>query len=82
MPRITLLILMSLIAAWIISLGSAGVSVHTPPARRMSELINNSEDFGFPISDKPIWFTEVPTHMVVDRVHGGITPGHGSLPVP
>jgi hypothetical protein len=50
------------------------------PNRRMGELLNNSEDLRV-IQDEweRIWFTDQPSHMVVDRVHGGITPGQGNL---
>lgn len=46
------------------------------PNRRMHQLQNNSEDLRV-IQDEweRIWFTDQPSHMVVDRVHGGITPG-------
>lgn len=50
------------------------------PNRRMGELLNQSEDLRV-VQDEweRIWFTDQPSHMVVDRVHGGITPGQGNL---
>lgn len=43
------------------------------PNRRMPELLNNSEDIRV-IEDEweRFWFTDQPSHMNVDRVHGGI----------
>lgn len=70
----------------VVALSNTGCLINiysSNPQRRMSQLLNNSEDLRV-IQDEwdRIWFTDQPSHMVVDRVHGGITPGHGSLPVP
>lgn len=46
------------------------------PNRRMHELQNNSEDLRV-IQDEweRAWFVDQPSHMVVDRVHGGMNAG-------
>lgn len=43
------------------------------PNRRMTELINQSEGLRL-IEDEweRIWFTDEPSHLTPDRVHGGI----------
>jgi hypothetical protein len=43
------------------------------PNRRMHELINNSEDLRqIEYEWERIWFTDQPSHMTPERVHGGI----------
>jgi len=64
-------------------LGNTGCLINiysSNPNRRMGQLLNNSEDLRV-IQDEweRIWFTDQPSHLVVDRVHGGITPGQGNL---
>jgi hypothetical protein len=43
------------------------------PNRRILELLNNSEDLRV-IQDEweRIWFTDQPSHLTPERVHGGI----------
>ena len=69
-----------------VALGNTGCLINiysSDPKRRMGELLNTSEDFRVIMDEwERIWFTDQPSHMVVDRVHGGITPGQGNLPVP
>ena len=43
------------------------------PTRRIKELLNNSEDLRqIELEWERIWFTDQPSHMTYDRVHGGI----------
>jgi hypothetical protein len=43
------------------------------PNRRMTELLNNSEDLRqIEYEWERIWFTDQPSHMTPERVHGGI----------
>ena len=43
------------------------------PTRRIQELLNNSEDLRqIELEWERIWFTDQPSHMTYDRVHGGI----------
>ena len=50
------------------------------PSRRSGQLLNTSEDLRQALDEwERIWFLDQPSHMVVDRVHGGITPGQGNL---
>jgi hypothetical protein len=43
------------------------------PNRRMHELLNNSEDLRqIEYEWERIWFTDQPSHMTPERVHGGI----------
>lgn len=43
--------------------------------REMHQMIENSEDLRIiEATDQQIW-ADQPSHMIVDRVHGGITPG-------
>ena len=69
----------------VVALSNTGCLINiysSNPQRRMGELLNNSEDLRVMMDEwERIWFTDQPSHMVVDRVHGGITPGQGSLPV-
>jgi hypothetical protein len=50
------------------------------PNRCMGELLNTSEDLRV-LQDEweRIWFIDQQSHLTVDRVHGGITPGQGNL---
>jgi hypothetical protein len=43
------------------------------PNRRMDELLNTSEDLRQIENEwERIWFTDQPSHMTPERVHGGI----------
>jgi hypothetical protein len=43
------------------------------PNRRMNELINQSEDLRqIELEWERIWFTDQPSHLTPERVHGGI----------
>ncbi len=57
-------------------LGNAGCLINiysSDPNRRMRELLNTSEDLRqIEYEWERIWFTDQPSHMTPERVHGGI----------
>ena len=61
--------------AWVV-LGNTGCFLNiysSDPNRRMHELLNNSEDLRqIEYEWERIWFTDEPSHMTPERVHGGI----------
>jgi hypothetical protein len=65
-----------LIAAIALSLSNAGCLINiysSDPNRRMQELIWTSEDLRqIEYEWERIWFTDQPSHMTPERVHGGI----------
>lgn len=64
-----------LIAAALV-LGNTGCLINiysSDPNRRMRELLNTSEDLRqIEYEWERIWFTDEPSHMTPERVHGGI----------
>ena len=45
----------------------------TDPNRRLTELLNSSEDLkAIEYEWRTIWFTDQPSHLTPERVHGGI----------
>jgi hypothetical protein len=64
------------IAAAVIALGNTGCLINiysADPNRRMHELLNTSEDMRqIEYEWERIWFTDQPSHMTPERVHGGI----------
>ena len=67
---------LSLTALTALVLGNAGCLINiysSDPNRRMRELLNNSEDLRqIEYEWERIWFTDQPSHMTPERVHGGI----------
>lgn len=65
---------LSLAAAW--GLANAGCFINiysSDPNRRMHELLNTSEDLRQIENEwERIWFTDQPSHMTPERIHGGI----------
>jgi hypothetical protein len=57
-------------------LGNAGCFLNiysSDPNRRITELLNNSEDLRVIEEEwERIWFTDQPSHLNPNRVHGGI----------
>jgi hypothetical protein len=57
-------------------LGNAGCFLNiysADPNRRIVELLNNSEDIRqIEYEWERIWFTDQPSHLTPERVHGGI----------
>ena len=67
-------LLLALFAACV--LGNAGCFINlysSDPNRRITELLNVSEDLRtIEYEWERIWFTDQPSHLTPDRVHGGI----------
>ena len=65
-----------LICVAVCAFNNAGcfVSIYSSnPTKRIQELLNNSEDLRqIELEWERIWFTDQPSHMTYDRVHGGI----------
>jgi hypothetical protein len=67
-------LLVGAVAAVMLSNTGCLINIYSSnPNRRMNELMNTSEDLR-QIEDEweRIWFTDQPSHMTPDRVHGGI----------
>ena len=67
-------LLMVVVAACV--LGNAGCLLNlysADPNRRMAELLNVSENLRVMEYEwERIWFTDQPSHLTPDRIHGGI----------
>ena len=67
-------LLWTLVAALV--LGNAGCFLNiysSDPNQRILQLLNNSEDLRqIEYEWKRIWFTDQPSHLTPERVHGGI----------
>jgi hypothetical protein len=68
-------VLMLVVAAALVG-GNVGCFLNaysSQPIRRINELINQSEDLR-QIQDEMerFWFTNQPSHMTYDRIHGGL----------
>jgi hypothetical protein len=67
-----------LLLALVAGVGLAGTGCFLPiypsdPQRRMEALLNNSEDLRQIEAEwSRFWFTDQPSHMTNDRIHGGI----------
>lgn len=65
-----------LTAAAVLMLSNTGCFLNiysSDPNRRMRELLNTSEDMRqIEYEWERIWFTDQPSHMTPERVHGGI----------
>jgi hypothetical protein len=65
---------LSLVAALV--LGNAGCFINiysSDPNRRILELLNTSEDLRqIEYEWERIWFTDQPSHLTPERIHGGI----------
>jgi hypothetical protein len=68
------LLLLAAVAA--LGLGNTGCLLNiysSDPNRRMNELLNTSEDLRqIEYEWERIWFTDEPSHLTPERVHGGI----------
>ncbi len=65
-----------LVAGAALAMGNAGCLLNiysSNPNRRILELLNNSEDLRqIEYEWERIWFTDEPSHLTPERVHGGI----------
>jgi hypothetical protein len=68
--------LLPLVLVAVCVLNSAGCLINiysSDPNRRIIELLNNSEDLRTIQNEwERIWFTDQPSHLTPERVHGGI----------
>jgi hypothetical protein len=68
--------LLLLVAAAGLILGSTGCFINlysSNPNRRILELLNQSEDLRqIEYEWERIWFTDQPSHLTPERVHGGV----------
>jgi hypothetical protein len=68
--------LIPLVLVAVCVLNSAGCFLNiysSDPNRRIIELLNNSEDLRVIQNEwERIWFTDQPSHLTPERVHGGI----------
>lgn len=68
------LLLLVFVAACFMSNAGCLLNIYSSdPNRRMNELLNNSEDLRqIEYEWERIWFTDQPSHLTPERVHGGI----------
>lgn len=68
------LLLLIAVAAMVLSNTGCLLNIYSSdPNRRMKELLNTSEDLRqIEYEWERIWFTDQPSHMTPERVHGGI----------
>jgi hypothetical protein len=68
--------LLVLAAVAALAIGNAGCLLNiysSNPPRRIAELINTSEDLRqIEYEWERIWFTDQPSHLTPERVHGGV----------
>lgn len=68
------LLMLALLAGCVLS--NAGCLINqysSDPNRRITELLNNSEDLRqIELEWERIWFNDQPSHLTPERVHGGI----------
>lgn len=66
------------IVASVFILGQSGCFINiysSDPNRRILELLNQSEDLRqIEYEWERIWFTDMPSHLTPERVHGGLMP--------
>jgi hypothetical protein len=67
-------LLLTAVAGLVLSNAGCFLNIYSSdPNRRMAELLNNSEDLRqIEYEWERIWFTDQPSHMTPERVHGGI----------
>jgi hypothetical protein len=67
------LLLLGFVAACVFNAGCFINIYSSDPNRRILELLNNSEDLRqIEYEWERIWFTDQPSHLTPERVHGGI----------
>jgi hypothetical protein len=67
-------LLLTAVATVILSNAGCFINIYSSdPNRRMHELLNTSEDLRqIEYEWERIWFTDEPSHLTPERVHGGI----------
>jgi hypothetical protein len=68
------LLLLALLAGCVLSNAGCFLNLYSSdPNRRIVELLNTSEDLrAIEYEWERIWFTDQPSHLTPERVHGGI----------
>lgn len=68
------LLLLAAVGGWVLANTGCFINIYSSdPNRRMHELLNTSEDLRqIEYEWERIWFTDEPSHMTPERVHGGI----------
>jgi len=68
------LLLLVFVAACVMSNAGCLLNIYSSdPNKRIQELLNNSEDLRqIEYEWERIWFTDQPSHLTPERVHGGI----------
>lgn len=63
-----------LVAGFVLSNAGCFINLYSAdPNRRMQEMLNVSEDLRqLEYEWERIWFTDQPSHLTPDRIHGGI----------
>jgi len=66
--------MLTAVAALVVGNSGCFINIYSSdPNRRIRELLNNSEDLRqIEYEWERIWFTDEPSHMTPERVHGGI----------
>ncbi len=68
-----LLLLAAVATMGLVNAGCLLNAYSSNPTRRMTELLNQSEDLRqIEYEWERIWFTDQPSHMTPERVHGGV----------
>jgi hypothetical protein len=67
-------LMLTAVAALVVGNSGCFINIYSSdPNRRVRELLNNSEDLRqIEYEWERIWFTDEPSHMTPERVHGGI----------
>ena len=67
-------LMLALVAGALIGNTGCFINIYSSdPSKRMNELLNNSEDLRAMEEEwERIWFTDQPSHLTPERVHGGI----------
>jgi hypothetical protein len=67
-------LMLGAVTTFVLSTTGCFINIYSSdPNRRMHELLNNSEDLRqIEYEWERIWFTDQPSHMTPERVHGGI----------
>ena len=68
------LLLLGAVTGFVLSTTGCFLNIYSSdPNRRMHELLNSSEDLRqIEYEWERIWFTDQPSHLTPDRVHGGV----------
>lgn len=67
-------LLLALVAVCVLTNAGCFLNIYSSdPNRRIVELLNQSEDLrAIEYEWERIWFTDQPSHLTPDRVHGGV----------